>query len=110
MVSIGSIIMNTVPTANNNPSPAWPSCSGRVPIIAVFVLGLILCVIEYKQTILQIADHSAYVDRTVPNKQASRIATYQEIGEAVNHSRHTLFWAPDYGHELEYYGQPSGQP
>jgi hypothetical protein len=44
------------------------------------------------------------------SRPENRIETYKEIGEAVEHSPSTLFWAPDYGKPLQYHGWLSGTP
>lgn len=79
---------------------------GRVIVLALSVSALILSVVEHRQSISEIAEQ----DRTA-SKYAHRIAMYQEIGDAANHSNRTLvLWrnAADSGYALMYHGRLSG--
>jgi 4-amino-4-deoxy-L-arabinose transferase-like glycosyltransferase len=74
---------------------------GVVPalLVSALILGV---VVENRQTILKIVEQERYAEE----RWAPRIATYQEIGQVVNHSRHTLVlvhW--DYGNSLAYHGR-----
>ncbi len=72
-------------------------------LVSVLIVGV---VVESRQAILEIAKQ----DRAA-KRYERRVATYQEIGEAVDHSRRTLLlvnW--DYGYSLAYHGWLAGEP
>jgi hypothetical protein len=74
-----------------------------VVVPALLVSALILgVVVENRQTILKIVEQERYAEE----RWEPRIKTYQEMGQVVNHSRHTLVlvhW--DYGNSLAYHGR-----
>ena len=72
-----------------------------VPIILLLavILSLLLVATNERQA-LQETGVSAF---------GSRVEMYQEIGEVVDHSPNSLFWAPDYGKPLKYHGWLHGE-
>jgi len=78
---------------------------GRTVVLALVISALVLSAVEYKQTIARYAGE----DLGAFKRHSQLAATYQDIGENVNHSRNTLFLEPEHGWPLEYHGQISGQ-
>jgi hypothetical protein len=78
---------------------------GRTVVLALVISALVLSAVEYRQTLFKIAGE----DLGNFKRNSQLAATYQDIGENVNHSRNTLFLEPEHGYPLEYHGQISGQ-
>ena len=88
----------------------------RGAILGIFLLAVVLGAVEQRATILGIVQQGQ--DRAFPGRYAGgvtiadyggRAVTYQEIGEVVDHSRHTIFLAPDLGYSLIYHGRLDGE-
>lgn len=108
--AIGNLVMkqpNRTASANYL-SQAGLRYYGRIIVLALFISGSVYSIVEYRQMMLQMADQSAYVHPDASKHNARLVATYQEIGEAVNHSRDTLLLASEYGYALQYHGRLSG--
>ena len=88
----------------------------RAAILGGFLLAVVLGVIEQRAAILGIAQQSQgkdfpgrYVGGVTVANYEGRAETYREIGEVVDHSRHTIFLAPDHGYSLVYHGRLDGE-
>jgi hypothetical protein len=77
----------------------------RIVVLALVISALALSAVEYRQTLFKIAGG----DLGNFKRNSQLAATYQDIGENVNHSRNTLFLEPEHGYPLEYHGQISGR-
>jgi len=87
---------------------------GKAIVFALCISALALSAVEQRQTISEIAQQ----DRRA-SIYAHYVATFEEIGKIVNHSRHTLVLFdgpqtlknpdPDYGYALMYHGRLSGR-
>ena len=110
-LSLGSIGDLVIKQLNQLVSPNFLSrvglrYYGRAIVLALFISALVFGAREHRDTLLKIANQ----DHLVP-KYAHDIAIEQEIGEVVNHSRHTLLLfgnGDDFGFPLEYHGRLSG--
>ena len=78
----------------------WRSAVLRILLVALIIV-MITTVIAGVHQMQQGDPIAAYLE--------SRAKTYQEIGEAVDHSPRTLFWTTDYGESLKYHGWLSGE-
>jgi hypothetical protein len=73
-------------------------------VLALSVSVLILSLIEQRQTVSQIAQQ----ERTAP-VYTRYVATFQEIGEVVNHSHRTVVLFGVYHYALMYHGRLLGE-
>jgi hypothetical protein len=70
------------------------------------VLGILLLAAVVSLLTIPLGVHQAE-ERTLTGLGGS-VGTYEEIGEVVDHSPSTLYWASDYGKPLKYHGWLSG--
>jgi hypothetical protein len=98
-------------TVNNIGQLGWRGY-GTVIVLVVSISLLVLSAVGTRQT----SAYSASWMRAQQDRAASYPATFQEIGEVVNHSRRTLvlfggyittpyYWEPDYTYALMYHGR-----
>jgi hypothetical protein len=111
-LSLGPLGSLVVTQLNQLAIPKYPDQLGlryyvRVIVLTLFVPALILSAVQYWQTARGV----------LPGRMAathqSEVATYQEIGEVVNHSPHTLLLfgdTNDWGYPLLYHGRFSAVP
>lgn len=88
----------------------------RGAILGIFLLAVVLGVVDQRATISGIAQQGQgkafpgrYVGPVSITDYGSRAETYQKIGEVVDHSRHTIFVAPDLGYPLIHHGRLDGE-
>jgi hypothetical protein len=96
---ISALIMSYLSQTDNTP---YRPAHVLGTLLLVGILSLMLVALNVVLNVHQAQEKVSAADFE------SRIDMYQEIGEVVNHSASTLFWTPDYGHSLEYYGWLSG--
>jgi Dolichyl-phosphate-mannose-protein mannosyltransferase len=104
-------IKNLHQTVNNIGQLGWRGY-GRGIVLALSISVLVLSAVGNRQT----AAYSTSRMTLQQQRAASYVATFQEIGEVVNHSRRTLVLfggsqrgGPNYGFALMYYGRLSGE-
>jgi hypothetical protein len=98
-------------TVNNIGQLGWRGY-GRVIVLALSISILVLSAVGNRQT----SAYSTSWMRAQQDHAAFYLATFQEIGEVVNHSRRTLvlfggsqFGGPNYGFALMYHGRLLGE-
>jgi hypothetical protein len=105
---IGTFVTNQLkqPVHRGYPSRGGRLYTRQVIILALCILALIFNLAEHR-IISNIASNLRGATQPT-SKYANNVATYQEIGEVVNHSRHTLLLfgnTLDYGFPLLYHGR-----
>jgi hypothetical protein len=101
---------------NNDPGRVELSPYKRVTVAGLLFLIAFLSAYEHRTEILFIGEQlqdDTYVEREyhgIPVAADYRdiVETYEEIGEVVDHSSHTLFLVPDEGFPLIYHGRLYG--
>jgi 4-amino-4-deoxy-L-arabinose transferase-like glycosyltransferase len=105
------VLMYLNQTVNNADRLGWRGY-GRLIVLALSTSVLVLSALGNKQT----SAYSTSWMRAQQERAASYVATFQEIGDVVNHSRRTLvlfggyittayYWEPDYTYAVMYHGR-----
>jgi len=123
----GYYSLQLVPVVALSLGPVWDAATGyvgrrdrrlyrRAIVCVLIVLAVVFSVVEQRTTVLGIAQQAGgakpfpgkYLGSALIADYEGRARAYGEIGEAVGHSRRTIFSAPDFGYPLLYYGRIDG--
>lgn len=88
----------------------------RGVVLSVLALALVLSALEHRRIISAYAQvgqdarafPGVYIGHTLIANYEARARSYRDIGKVVDHSRHTVLLAPDFGYPLMYHGRLSG--
>jgi 4-amino-4-deoxy-L-arabinose transferase-like glycosyltransferase len=109
---LADLVLKYLHQTVRDPGPLGWRGYGRVTVLALSTAVLVLSVAGSRQAFAHLTGSM----RAQQERAASYIATFQKIGEVVNHSRRTLVLfggspsgGPNYGFALMYYGHFSGE-
>ena len=89
---------------------------GQAVVVGILLSAVFVGVIEHQSTIIATArSMQGQYHQGMPEEKVfiaggyeERARVYQDIGEAVHHSKRTIFFAPDSGYSLIYHGRLDG--